>query len=214
MFRTDVMARRYARIGSGATLLAGAGVLAVRSFQSWSIPAATIIAATWLGATITYWMLSRQRIDPRPHVPDAWLATSLVIPTLGLLAMLPLAIHLLVATLLGVGTRGFDDWATMSYAFTTPTTIVVGTLAAVRAVDLARGRIVSPALSSLAIYGFGVATSCIPFVVFVLPPALIAMTGLPFIAVFRAQARIVERERHDLARPWVPAAVALPGGVR
>jgi hypothetical protein len=43
---------------------------------------------------------------------------------------------------------------------------------------------------------------------FVLPPIVVAATGVPFIGLLHYQATLIERERRLLARPVIPRAVA------
>lgn len=53
-----------------------------------------------------------------------------------------------------------------------------------------------------------VATSCVPFGVLLLPPALVMLTGIPFLWVMRAMAPLAERDR-TLAARIPPRAIVI-----
>jgi hypothetical protein len=101
-------------------------------------------------------------------------------------------------------------------------------MAALRAHQLAAGR---PAVASRMIYAATVAASCLPAVFLapcridfvnevlrcvphrelaLVPPAVVAITALPFVPLLRAMQRRADRERAEIAAaPKLPRAIAV-----
>jgi len=204
MFRTqEVVARRQARTGFGIVLVVGALAMLVGDEGS----AALIMVASWIAAFATYRVLAHRQVDVERCKPDSFLGSSLVWPTIGMLLMLPLLIHLPFAVLFG-SVEGYGDWVALSYPFTATTTFVAGLLGTIRALQLADGRRPRGILSPGAIYGVSLLLGMIPFGVFILPPILIALTGAPFISLFAYQEKLVESEVGLEVTPEIPAAIA------
>ncbi len=201
-----VIARRTARTWSGGVLLLGALLLFVRSTvgSDHGVSPAAIILGTWFAAFVTYRFALTCK--PRAWNPDTLARAGLIVPSLGILALLPLTLHLPVFAATG-GLGDFHDWVALSALFTAPTMIVSGILIALRAKTLAEGRAATGVFSPWAIYGIGVAATG-PFLVFVLPGILIALTALPFVPLLVYQEKLVAKERtiEDLGE--IPAALA------
>ncbi len=201
-----VIGRRIARTWAGGVLLLGAALLFVRCTlgSEHGMSPALIVIGTWFAAFVTYrFALAYQ---PRAWAPDTLARASLIVPTLGLLVLLPLTLHLpffVMADALDV----FAGWVAISALVTAPTTIVAGILIAVRCCHLAEGRAATGALSPVAIYGIGIA-ACGPFLLLVVPPVLIAFTGLPFIPLLAYQEKLVEREKLIAEGGEIPVALA------
>ena len=69
-----------------------------------------------------------------------------------------------------------------------------------------------PTWSPRKIYIATVVTSCVPFaVLYAIPPAIVALTALPFVPLLRAMEWIVARERRELAdaQHALPRAIAV-----
>jgi hypothetical protein len=211
MFRTQEGRATRARAGFGIVLVIGAVVMFLRNldglFPITVLPNATVIMAlTWLSAFAAYGLLSRRRVDVE-HAPQAFLKSSLVWPTLGLILMLPLLVHMPFALLIG-GMDGFDDWVAISYPFTATTTFAAALLGTLRALELADGRRPTGILRPGAIYGMSLLLGLFPYGVFIIPPILIAITGAPFISLFGYQETVAARERELSSVPEIPAAIA------
>jgi hypothetical protein len=207
MFETDtVMARRIARTWSGGVLLLGALMLFVRATygSDEGLDPAAIILGTWFLAFITHRFAMTCR--PRRWPANTLARASLIVPSLGVLALLPLTIHLPFFALAD-SLDSFTEWVALSALFTAPTTITAGILISVRASHLAEGRPATGVLSPAGIYLIGIAATG-PFLLLVLPGILIALTGLPFLALMEYQAKIVERERTIIEAGEIPAAIA------
>ncbi len=205
MFRTDeVVVKRVARIGFGAVLIAGAVLLVARY---WLFPdqhaAAPILVGSWLAAFATYRSLAWR--TPTPHAAGDLARAGLVVPAIGILLMLPLLLHLPFVLIMS-DARGFEEWVFFSYVFTTLTTVVTGILIGLRTNALVTGRTPGWWLSSAGIYVTGIIAACVPFVILVLPPALVALTGLPFLGLLHYQATLAASERNPIAS--IPRAFA------
>lgn len=202
MFRNQlVAARRCARIWSGGVLLVGALALYLGAAR---LSPVVIIGASWLGATIAYGLARRHPPDLDPR---ALAATSVVVPALGLLALLPLTLHLIAFAALGEG-RDFAWWVQTSIGFTAITTIVTGILIGSRGRRLANDRPVPGVLRPWGIYGLGVAAACLPGIVVVIPVVLVAVTGLAIVPFVHAMESVLRDERELLATAELPTAIA------
>jgi hypothetical protein len=84
-----------------------------------------------------------------------------------------------------------------------PTHAVFAVLVGQRARGLIRG---TPVKSVLRIFITTLLVSCVPFGTFILPPIVVALTGLPLVLALRAMATIAA---HDAARDAVGLPVAI-----
>jgi len=205
-----VHARRIARIAASLVLIAGAVYLARAAFQSTmtsgcalgcsshgDIHAIAIIGVTWgvaIAVGLATWLVAR-RMTVR-LAPDALFAESLMIPAIGIALILPITIHM--PFVLGLGDRDlFDFWVGASLWLTGFAHLVFAVACAYRGYRLARAE---PAWSPRVIYALTVVTSCFPFIVlFAIPPALVALTALPFLPILHRMEKIANRERAELA---------------
>jgi hypothetical protein len=215
---SQVIARRIGRIAFGAVLLLGVARLVTAAWSAdlphrWMYPgprldATAILGLTWLAAAIAglvAWRIAG-RLQLAGNVGTLF-AASLMIPAAGIALLLPITLHLPVVLALG-DREAFDIWVEVSMWVTGLTHVVFAVTSARRAHQLVAGK---PAWSPRKIYTVTVVTSCLPFVVlYAIPPALVAITALPFIPLLRAMERIVTREREELAdAPHVlPRAIA------
>ncbi len=189
----EVIRRRIARTWSGVALLLGAVMLAIRvtAGSRHGLDPVAILLGTWFLAFVTYRVAMHAR--PTPSRQDRTARASVVVPALGLLAVLPLTLHLPFFALAGA-LDGFGEWARLALMITAPTTIVAGILIAIRGSHLAEGRPAKGVLRPWAIYGLGVAATG-PFWVLILPGVLIALTALPFVPLLASMETLVARER-------------------
>jgi hypothetical protein len=219
---SQVIARRIARITFGSVLLVGvACLIAAACSAAFShrpthgaprLDATAIVVLTWIVAAIAAgvaWLVARRlRLACDP---DALFAESLMVPAAGIALVLPLTLHLPVVVMLA-DREAFDLWVLMSMWITGLAHLVFATTSALRGYQLASGK---RAWSPRKIYVATVLTSCLPFVVlYAIPPALVALTALPFIPLLRAMDRIVTRERQQLAGAphRLPRAIATAVG--
>jgi hypothetical protein len=204
MFKFGVRGRRAGRIALGGVLIAGAAVLAERLLHAAAPRAAAVIGGTWAAAAVAYVVAGLWGARRALAEADELAVPALVLPSVGVALMFPLTSHLLFAVVLR-SVDGFDSWAQLALWFTGPTHAVLAILVAVRAVRLVTGR---PAQSSLSIYWSCVAVACLPFaIMFMIPPALVALTGLPAIALLEWMERIAGDERY--AASFVPRAIVM-----
>jgi hypothetical protein len=197
MFSSSLYGRRMGRVVFGAVLFAGAGVFVHQLAQGRAFdgepdapfaPASVILLATWalaiVAGAITTIALRKTARDPRPVF-----AASMVVPSVAIALLAPLTLHL---PFVGGG-RDFDEWASLSLPITGVTHVLLAVLVAMRAYQLVAG---GKAIRPGSIYLVCVAVSCLPFaVLYLLPPALVALTGLPFLPAMAYMQRLVERER-------------------
>jgi hypothetical protein len=128
----------------------------------------------------------------------------MVVPAMGAASLLPLTLHLVVLSVAAGSTdaEGFDTWAELSLWFTGPAHVTFVGMVGLRAYRLAVGE---AAMSPWKIYAATVFVSCIPFVVFFcIPPALVAITGMPIVPLLARMERLAERDRAQ----GLPAAIA------
>jgi len=204
-----VIARRVARISASLVLIAGAVYLAraglATSFdcgctligdRTVPLDAAYIVCVTWLLAAIVgvaSWLVASR---VRCHVtPRTLFAESLMVPGIGIALMLPITLHMPFVIALG-GSDVFDFWVGASVLLTGFAHIVFAVACACRGYRLAVNQ---PAWSPRAVYALTVVTSCFPFIVlFAIPPALVAVTALPFIPLLARMETLANREREEL----------------
>jgi hypothetical protein len=214
---SQIIARRVGRIAFGVVLLAGVAWLAtaawVGSFDPHRGPrldAAWIVGLTWLAAIAAggtaRGLAARGRWS---RGADTLFAKSVVIPTLGVALLLPITMHLPVVVLVA-DVEAFDFWVIASLWITSLAHLVFAATCALRGYRLVAGK---PAMSPTGIYVATLLTSCVPFVVlWAIPPALVAITALPFIPMLHALERRIARERleFETVSQALPRAVALP----
>lgn len=200
---TAVIARRAARIAFGLVLLAGMGAIVMRTLHGHPDGAGHDLALTWLGAVVAgaiTWLVARW-CKPVPG-GDALLRASLVIPALGLAAVLPLSMHGLWALLIDSSAHAYDNWFDTSLHVVGFAHVVFMLLFAVHARQVASSE--RPGMTIAAIYGWTVLASCVPLGMWILPEVLTAITGLPILIVMHVFDAIAARERTAL--PALPLA--------
>lgn len=213
-----VFARRIARIAFGTVLLIGAVALVIAlalqpglcsyARDPPSPSAAQVIGYTWLAAAVAAAVAHAIAAALRLRLGgDALFLPSLIAPVAGAALLLPLTLHLLVALATGT-TREFDWWASISLLITGPAHIAFLVLSVQRIHALAAGRLAG---TPWRIFGITVAVSCVPFVVMVVPPVLVALTGVPILPLLHRMERVVARERAEIAAlpAELPRAVAV-----
>lgn len=219
----STLARRAGRIAFGAVLILGMFVLAVYAirygFRAMPIHAWQLLLGTWLAAIATA-AIVRTMTDfiaaPEPTELDEerQRVAAFVVPAVGLALVAPLTVHAFAALIMDLGAAaswhqlrhafdGFDDWIVLSLAMTGPAHIMFAALVGVRAKQLAKGAIPK---SVGTIYAATVVAACVPGIVFVLPPFVVALTGLPLLPFLHWMPRIAERDREP--RIVVPTAIA------
>lgn len=213
---SQIVARRVGRIAFGVVLLAGVAWLATAAWSSsfgrpgWrGLDAARIIGLTWLGALAAG--VAARGFAARvswSRGSESLFAKSIVIPTLGIALLLPITLHLPFVLVIA-DADAFDFWVVASLWITGLAHLVFATTSAVRGYRLVTGR---PAMSPAKIYVATLITSCVPFVVlWAIPPALVAITALPFVPMLHAMERRIARERLEVeaVSQALPRAVAL-----
>ena len=197
---TRVVAARAARVAFGAMLIAGAVTVAhgaVTEHRPFGLHQAAWFGVVWasaLAAGLAAWLGGHALRIGRD--PDQLAGSGLAVPAVGLALLGPLSIHLLLVPWLGT-LRDFDQWVIASLIITGTAHLALAVMSGIRAYQLARG---DTALTVRTIYGVVVLVSCIPFVVlYLIPPILVALTGLAFLPVLQAPVWIAARERALLA---------------
>jgi hypothetical protein len=205
-----LLTERARRVAFGAGLLTGAVGLVMRTVSvaafgpphaaSWP-PAWQIVLGGWLLAfggwaalgPVLGRVLARHR---RARAHDDWLAASLVFPAVGMALLLPLSLHMPFALLLG-GASGFDAWSSMSMVIVGHAHVLLAILTAKRALALVRD---DPARSPGSIYLLTIVAAAVPFGIFyAIPPILVALTGVPLLALLQSMEATITRERLLLA---------------
>lgn len=212
-----VIGSRARRVVFGGTLVVGALALLGRAalhdlVNAPRVPHAWhVVVFTWLLALVAAVCaapLARCLLSQRcPGIDDddRLFVASLTLPAAGLALLLPITLHMPIALLLG-GSAAFDRWCTWSVAIVGHAHIVLAVLAAHRAAGLCdeepergSGRVVRSAAAS---YLITILVSVVPFGLrAVIPPLLIAVTGLPLLGCTSLLVRIIERERNLLSLP-------------
>jgi hypothetical protein len=206
-----VLARRAARIAFGLVMIVGANVLGARALGDWSFLGKTppfeawqIIFGAWMAAfaagELTRWVVT---ICARGPSGERWLAASLVVPGIGLALTVPITLHMPIALGIG-GSDAFDAWCRLSVPITLFPHVMLAVLTAVRGSQLARGR---EAISPATIFNITVIASCVPAILFVLPPFIVALTGVPILGMLRAMESVARRERDTISA--LPHAIAI-----
>ena len=193
----------YRRFATGMTLLAGFALLVTRMIQTGErggYHAAFIVASTWFvayGVAVTVGALAARW--PRPR--QRFATCGRVLQAVGAALLAPLTVQLPIVLLVD-SAAGFDHWARLGLIYTCTAHVAFAALVAVSVSRAAHGR---PPLRARAIYGWTVAVSALPGVILVLPPVLVALTGLPILPFLLRHERSASTGL-DLA----PAASPLP----
>lgn len=199
-----VFARRIARIAFGIVLLTGWPALVVAS-RARGYPHAGqppldlryVIGGTWLAAAVAgavaYALAAGLRLSLRRR---ALFHTSLVLPVAAIALMLPITLHGLVALGIGVRVRDFNEWVAGSAVFAGIAHLVFAALSMVRVYRLADGR---RAMGPGRIFWITVVVSGVPFaLIYLIPPALVALTGVPILPLLHGMQALVDRERREI----------------
>jgi hypothetical protein len=104
--------------------------------------------------------------------------------------MLPLTLHLVVASIGGYTARGFDDWCFWSVVFVSIAHVVFAILVGMRAAAIAGGQ---PPISVGSIYIATVTLAGVPGVILVVPLIITALTGIPLLPLLYGMERWGER---------------------
>lgn len=220
---TSLLARRAARIAFGLVLVLGMLVLVAFAlhygFRRMPIHAWQILLGTWLAAFATAALVRMLARGITPGEPNELAehrqrVAALAVPAVGIALIAPLTVHAIVYLLGNVAETGtwgglerardgFDEWVVLSLLLTGPAHITFATLAGRRAAQLARGAI---EVSVRRIYIATLIAACIPGIVLLLPPVVVALTGLPMLPLLYWMPRIAERDREEGV--GLPAAVA------
>jgi hypothetical protein len=203
MFETTLESRRAGRIAFGTVLIFGAALMLLRvedqarSGYDKGIHLVWIMLGSWAAAFIAGFVTSLFRVTNRGLRP-----ASLVVPSIGVSLMLPLLMHLPFIAV--SGDTAYDRWVALSIYAVGLAHVVLALLAGIRAWRLARGK---RAMSIGVLYGLVVLASCIPFGMFIVPPLVTAITGLPFVAVLHYQATLATSDR-EAEGGEIPVAIA------
>ena len=214
MHLTGVYGRRLARIAFGAVLLLGVVVLLARigppqldrPFVNRTPVAphvSTLLALTWAAAFAVHALVKRLAGD-RTCAPRQLPAASLILPGVGCALLLPLTLHLVLALAFGGHGDRFDQWAMLSRDLTAPAHLVFAALVARRGLCLARGQ---RAPTPVGIFVIVVIAACVPWAILVLPPVVVAVTGMPLVPALAAMEALVACELAALGG-HLPAATA------
>ena len=169
--------------------------------------ASVILAGTWVAAVVGG-VATTRIANAGTRDPEPLFTASLVMPSVGIALLAPLTLQLPFVIALGDASE-FGEWARLSLIITGATHLVFAALVAARAWRLVAGR---PAPGPGLIYATCVAVSCVPFaVLYLIPPALVAITGVPLIKLMRSMETLVERERERARDGDLPRATALQG---
>ncbi|MFT3700706.1 MAG: hypothetical protein QM831_46605 [Kofleriaceae bacterium] len=188
---------RAARIAFGFALLVSVPRIVLTAVDHpWGNQAAVALGQTWALAAIV--ALAAWLLAPRfPHVRIS-VVQSVVIPSMGVVFVLPITLHLLWSLLVHT-TNHFGDWVALSAVCTGAAHVMAATLVGVRAKKLVTGH---KAMAPTAVYAWTLLASNLPLPV--LPMPIVAITGLfMLIGIFAFDATI-NRERaryHELDLP-------------
>jgi hypothetical protein len=174
-----------------------------------------ILLGTWLAAFATAALVRAltngiAAAEPNELAEDRQRVAALTVPAFGIALIAPLTVHAIVFLLANLGAgasphaaEGFDDWVVLSLLLTGPAHVTFATLVGRRAKQLARGAI---EISVRTIYIGTVIAACVPGIVLLLPPVVVALTGLPMLPLLYWMPRIAVRDREP--RVELPTAIA------
>jgi len=199
-----MLARRAGRATFGVGLIAGACALVSGAIARHELHAAHLIGMTWaasIAAGMLVWGVSR--LLAHRWRPDTLKYAGLVLPAVGLALIAPLTTHLLVA--LPLGLRSFDNWVELSLIVAGAAHIAFAVASAYRVIALVDGTRV---LSVQWVYLIVFLVSCVPFVVLIVVPIIVALTGIAMLPILYAPEAIVARER-AIASAAPPRAIVI-----
>lgn len=188
-----VRAWRAARIAAGVGLVTGGLSLPVVALLDFPLSAATMLSASWLmsgvAAVVAFavsWM-----VPLAGRIGDRLLLASWAWPLAGLAVVLPLSLHSLFIFTTNAGE--LNGWVGMSWAIVGHCHLALAGMAIRRVERLVHGE---RPLSAPAIYGITVGLAMVPGAIFLLiPPVLVALTGLPFLFLLWLPEVMIRRER-------------------
>ena len=201
---TERYARAIGRLAFGAVMLAGVAVLLQRLVELRDVQTNKVIATTWIVAVFCGFVFRHVAVvfADRKSL-DRIFVLSYAVPTLGVALLLPLSLHLIVA--LAIGHVGdFDTWTRMSIWFAGPAHLAFAFLATRRAVRIAQGK---PAQGARDVFVETVMIASLPYALLVVPPLIVAATGIPIIPLLDRMRPLIERERSSAAP--LPVAVVV-----
>ncbi|NVB80138.1 MAG: hypothetical protein HOV81_17220 [Kofleriaceae bacterium] len=166
------------------------------------------------------WVPAGELTDDHERVAAGELAderqrvAALVLPAIGIALIAPLTVHAIVVLLVNLdhvatwsllrhALEQFDGWAVASLALTGPAHVTFAALVGVRANRLAKGAI---PVTVKTIYLATVIAACVPGILVVVPPFVVALTGLPMLPLLYWMEGVAERDREP--RIALPTAVA------
>ena len=202
----SVRAWRAARIAAGVGLVTGGLSLPVVALLDFPLSAATMLGASWLmsaAAALVAFAVS-WAVPLAGRIGDRWLLASWAWPLAGLAVVLPLSLHSLFIVATGAGEVAnsitnnptcvsLNGWVGMSWAIVGHCHLALAGMGIRRVERLVHGE---RALSAPAIYGITVGLAMVPGALFLLiPPILVALTGLPFLFLLWLPEVMIRRER-------------------
>jgi hypothetical protein len=195
MFKTDGRgARSMGRMVFGAILIGGAWILVTRRIGHAPLHAARVFAGTWALAFIGGWITSMLVSAARPEARDLG-AISYAVPAFGIALLLPLTVQWPIMGMLGWSAQDFEDWVALAMVITPVAHVAFAGMAATRAYQIAKGR---RALSTGTIYVATIVVSGLPYaVMFFIPPALVAITGVAIVPLLQRMPKWIEREETE-----------------
>jgi hypothetical protein len=191
---SDRYARAIGRIVFGTVMLVGAAIVVQRSVTMAHPQVGKVIAATWLVAVFCGWSIRHVSVIWTEGKPvDDIFTLSYAVPTTGVALLMPLSLHLVVASAIGETAAGFDTWAKLGLIVAGTAHIAFAICTTSRAVALAQGRI---ATSTRQIFVYTLVVSAIPFgLLLMIPPLVVGLTGLVMLPVIDYMPTMIERER-------------------
>ncbi len=197
---SGVPARRFGRLTFGLVLLGAVVVLVERARGGALDHAALWLAGIWAAALVGG--TAARAVAAVWRVPTIGAVPALVVPAVGVALLAPITIQAPFVFVLGT-VHSFDWWITVAMTWMAPTHLVFAALVAARARGLVRGRWTP---TPRWIFGATVMASAIPFAAFFLiPPALVALTGLPILPLLHHMKAVAARDAELL-----PVAIARP----
>jgi hypothetical protein len=188
-----VRAWRAGRIAAGVGLVTGGLSLPVVALLDFPLGTLTMLHAAWLmsaAAALVAFAVS-WAVPLAGRLGDRWLLASWAWPLAGLALVLPLTLHSLFIAATSAGE--LNNWVGLSWALVGHCHIALAGMAIRRVERLVHGE---RALSAPAIYGITVGLAMVPGAIFLLiPPVLVAFTGLPFLFLLWLPEVLIRRER-------------------
>jgi hypothetical protein len=208
MFRNDEPApRRAGMLAAGVVLLVGAGlvfaeVVGLRMFDGDERHRlAYLVLGSWVAAAVagacTYAVVA---FNPSASARPVGTVGPFTTFCVGAALLAPITVHLIVLSLSGWEPRKFAEWAGIALPITATAHIAFAILVGSRAARLAAGRTDAPSVGS--IFRTTVVVSAIPFgLLFLMPPALVAVTGIPLLPLLYAMEKYALADRGAIMLP-------------